>query len=502
MRAPDSVMFIAAASGALLAACRADAAPPVWAGYAANARHSAAAPAPTQAPAAIHWQTPVDKMPQYSDNELFIHYASPLITANGIILVPVKTGAAGGFAIQARNAAKGTLYYTQASDYVLPTNTQWVPSFPAALAGANTLYMAGAGGTVITRMPANTLHGTPGRRAFYGISIFDAHKAEMTANVVIDTPITADATGAIYFGFKVQGANAAGLSSGIARLSADGVGRWISAAAAAGDASITEAAMNCAPALSPDGSIVYIAVSNGSAGYLLGLDSATLAPKYKAALTDPASGKSAWITDLSSASPTIGPDGDVYYGVLENPFGSHNGRGWLLHFDAALATRKIPGSFGWDDTVSIVPAGSVGAYAGKSAYLVFAKYNNYIGTGTGDGMNRIAVLDPGATQPDAFTARRVAVMKEVITQLGPTPNPAAGGVYEWCINSAVVDAQGGAILAGSEDGHLYRWSLATNTLSAGLALNPAQAEAYTPTLAGPDGTIFAINKATLYAVGD
>ena len=48
------------------------------------------------------------------------------------------------------------------------------------------------------------------------------------------------------------------------------------------------------------------------------------------------------MTDESSASPTVGPDGDVYYGVLESPFPGHNDRGWLLHFNRDLWVQKTP----------------------------------------------------------------------------------------------------------------------------------------------------------------
>ena len=34
-----------------------------------------------------------------------------------------------------------------------------------------------------------------------------------------------------------------------------------------------------------------------------------------------------------------------------------------------------------------------------------------------------------------------------------------------------------------------------------LDLNRPRPEAYTPTLVGPDGTVYAINNATLYAIG-
>lgn len=42
----------------------------------------------------------------------------------------------------------------------------------------------------------------------------------------------------------------------------------------------------------------------------------------KVRLIDPVSQSDALITDESSASPAVGPDGDVFFGVLENPFPS------------------------------------------------------------------------------------------------------------------------------------------------------------------------------------
>jgi hypothetical protein len=92
-------------------------------------------------------------------------------------------------------------------------------------------------------------------------------------------------------------------------------------------------------------------------------------------------------------------------------------------------------------------------------------------------------------------------MKEILTQLGPTPNPDLPGVKEWCINSAAVDPATKSVLANNEDGKLYRWDLTTNTLSEQIVLTPGLGEAYTPTLIGPDGTVYAIDNATLFAVG-
>ena len=98
-------------------------------------------------------------------------------------------------------------------------------------------------------------------------------------------------------------------------------------------------------------------------------------------------------------------------------------------------------------------------------------------------------------------------MKEVLTIAGPTPDPEFIGTHpnavrEWCINTAVVDPATDSILANSEDGKLYRWDLTTNTFTQQVTLTTGVGEAYTPTLIGVDGTVYAINNATLFAVGD
>ncbi len=122
--------------------------------------------------------------------------------------------------------------------------------------------------------------------AFYGLSTYNANKTTFNLHVMVDTPITGDEAGNIYFGFAVTGSNPANLKSGMARIGADGQGTWIAAATAAGDSNIVEVAQNCAPAVSADQSTVYIAVSDGGNGYLLGLDSTTLQPKFKTSLKD------------------------------------------------------------------------------------------------------------------------------------------------------------------------------------------------------------------------
>jgi hypothetical protein len=480
-----------------------------WTNFAKSEHHDASSTTASQALNGIHWQTPVDLHPpdsvrhpediQGGGEELLIHYGTPLITAANTVIVPVKTGAAGGFRVDARNASNGDLLWRKSTDYALPPTEGWTPVFGPALT-AKRLYYPAAGGTIYFRDSPDSATGIGGRLAFYGLDNYKANSSGFNSSVYINTPLTTDVRGDIYFGFLVSGASPlSGLTSGIARIGADGKGSWIAVTTASSDTTMTEVPYNCAPALSWDGKTLYIAVSNGTWGYLVALNSTTLAPVAHVQLIDPLSGDYAWIADNSSASPTTGRDGDVYYGVLENPFPENHDRGWLLHFNADLSRTRTPGAFGWDETASVVPASMVPSYTGTSGYLLMTKYNNYANVG-GNGENQIAVQDPNATETDPITG--VTVMNVVLAILGPTPNPPLGGVKEWCINSAAVDVPGKSILANSEDGNLYRWDLTTNTLSQKVALTAGIGEAYTPTVIGVDGTAYAINDAILFAIGN
>lgn len=474
-----------------------------WQGHAGNAQHTALAAAPAQSLSRIHWKTPIDLDPQLRDGDLKIHYASPLITAANTVIIAVKTGKAGRYRLEAHDHASGAVLWALDSAYQPPPH-DWTPAYGPVLTPQNRIYFAGLGGVVRYRDRPDAKTGPGGAIAFYGKAAYAANPAAYAKTVQIGTPITADAMGNIYFGFAAAPGAPGALRSGIARIGADGKGRWIAAAAAAGDDAITKVQTNCAPALSRDGRTVYVAVSNGVNGYLLGLDAATLKPKYKVRLKEPSNGSDAVVSDDSTASPTVGPDGDVYFGVVSGTLPArHNGRGWLLHFNATLTREKVPGSFGWDDTASVVPAAAVPSYAGASSYLLMTKYNDYAGIGSGNGHNEIAVLDPNAVQRDAFSPTNVRVMKEVLTIAGPTPVPGGrpGQVYEWCIDTAAVDPATSSVFIPNEDGYLYRWNLKTNRFSQRLRLNAPRGEAYTPTAIGGDGTVYAINDGMFYAVG-
>lgn len=471
-----------------------------WPTHSHDEQHTGVSSVASQPFSKIHWKAPVDLA--VPAGEIFIHYGSPLVTAVNTVIVPVK--GTHSFRVVARNGATGQILWRHPTAYQAPF-AGFLPGMGPTLSG-NHLFIPDSGGRVIMRRSPNLATGTSSELYFYGQRNFQADPTVYEQNVQINTPLTADSHGNIYFGFVAIGPTPIGLQSGLARIAGDGTGNWATASFLAGDPLITEISMSCAPALSQDGSILYVAVSSGDFGfgYLLALDSRTLSVINKVRLTDPASGFDATMTDESSASPTVGPDGDVYYGVLENPFPDHNDRGWLLHFNRDLSVQKIPGSFGWDDTPSIVDASLVASYHGTSTYLIMSKYNNYASINTGDGHNRVAILDPNATQNDPVIPT-TQVMQEVITQLGITPDPNfptfPGAVREWCINTAAVDPFTKSVIVNSEDGKLYRWDLTSNTLSETIKLSGGIGEAYTPTIIGADGTVYAINDAVLDAIG-
>jgi hypothetical protein len=477
--------------------------------FAGNAQHTA-----IYQPAApnlnlIRWSATID----FNNSGTLTHYGAPLLTAANTLLAPVKI-AGDAFRVDAFDAATGAAKYSLATDYILP-NHNWIPVYnPCLTTGlfGTRFYYAGAGGTLYhIDNPDSAAHGPPVQEVFYTtLANYTANAAAYNNTIFINTPLTADSNGNVFFGFRVQGTAPAPLAttqSGFARIDANGNGTYVLAGTAANDANIDWDSHNSAPALSNDETTVYVVAKSSSvrASYLLGLDSTTLAQKYRVLLKDPRNDNPASVTDDSTASPTVAPDDDVYCGILGNP--GDGFRGFLLRFSSDLATEKTPGAFGWDYTTAIVPASMVPSYQGSSSYLLFCKYNNYA-FGDGDGVNRVALLDPNATQIDPHaSAPGFVEMREVLTLIGPTPDADNYGpqfpyaVREWCINTASVNPATNSIFVPSEDGSLYRWNIATNSFSQAVALSAGFGEPYVPSLIGPDGTVYTLNGGTLFALG-
>ena len=477
--------------------------------FGGNAQHTSNYPAPAQNLNTIKWSTNID-----FNNTMTAHYGSPLVTSSNTVLVPVKT-ASNGFRVDAFNGATGTLKYETPSDYILPTHT-WVPTYnPCVTTGAfgTRMYYAGAGGTIwhIDNPDSNT-PGVPVREVFYtSLANYNANAASYNSTIFVNSPITVDAAGNIYFGFRVQGTAPAPLAttqSGFARIDTSGNGIYVLAGNAVGDPIVSLVSHNLAPALSNDGNTLYV-VAKPPAGagfaYLLGLNPTTLATKYSVTLKDPRNGSAALVSDNGTASPMVAPDGDVYLGVLVSNNGS---RGFLLRFSGDLSVTKTPGGFGWDYTPGIVPASMVPSYNGPSSYLLFSKYNDYP-FADGSGVNRVALLDPNVTQIDPHSsASGLVEMREVMTVIGPTPDPDVNhttfpfAVKEWCINAPAVNPATNSVYFTSEDGRSYRWNLVTNTLDQSVVLTPGFLEPYVPTVIGPDGTVYTLNGGIFFALGN
>jgi hypothetical protein len=506
--------------------------------FGANAQHTSLYSGPSQNLNEVLWHTPVDLQPNYSGSELFIHYGAPLVTSGNTVIVPVKTGLTDGFEVKAFNGntggaastgGAGAPKYTLATDYTLNGLVfDWTPSYSPVLAsdgaGGTRLYFAGAGGTIWYVNNPDATHTNADRVhiAFYGLSNYQANTSGFNSSVFIDTPITADSKGDIFFGFRVEGTapladpvahTTTTSQSGYARIDPSGNGAYVLVGNAAADSSVIHDSHNLAPALSGDEKILYVGVkgaSESTSPYLLALDSTTLVTDAKVALKDPRNGNSAGMTDTGTASPMVAPDGSVFFGVLlTNPW--NGSRGAMLHFSANLKNEFAPSAFGWDNTNAIVPASMVPSYHGSSSFLIFSKYNNYTNAGgdDGDGVNKIAILDPYSTEVDPHASSNgLPIMREVLTIAGPTPDPANVSssaplaTREWCINTAAVDQANDSVITPSEDGNIYRWNLATGSLSQTINVGTGIGEAYVPTIINPhNGQVLTINNATLFAIG-
>lgn len=457
-----------------------------WLGHGGDPQHTAVSSVPSQSLDGIRWSTSVDDT--LPSEPILIHYGSPMITAQNTVIVPVRATST-SFRLEARDGISGSLLWSQPTDFLTaPSSGNWIPSFSPTLTPSGALYYQGAGGSVYRVSDPNSPSSSRTQIALF--ADYATNQVAYDSNVFISTPLTSDAAGNVYFGYETKSGAPGGIASGIARITPSGVVTTTTANAATGISGATgyRVGTNSAPALSLDGTKLYVGLNGTGTDYLAAIDTSNFAPLAHIALTGN-------ILDQGTSSPTVAPNGDIFFGTM---FG-YNFRGTLLHFSGDLQNTYTPGSFGWDETVSIVDARLVPTYTGTSSYLVFSKYNNYLQAG-GDGVNKLAILDPTDTQIDPVTG--LPVMKEILTIAGVTPDPTLPLVKEWCINTAVVDPFTHSILANSEDGTLYRWDLWTNTLTQAVELQAnGAAEAYTPTAIGPDGTVYAINHSVLFAVG-
>ena len=290
--------------------------------------------------------------------------------------------------MEARKGSDGSLVWSLSSDELrLPHG--WVPVFGPALAPGRSTFQVPAArfftATILTPKlaPRGRSHSTgwmpTGPPKGIRCQRYYQHASHRRS------------AGQSYFGFIVTGTclylfSPAGLRES-RRTEKD---RGFPPPDAVADGTISQAVTNSALALSGDSGILYVALSDGGQGTWL----RWTAPRWhRAAMSACWIRRRVWTpaSNNSSASPTVGPDGDVYFGVLESS-GENHSRGWLLHFDAGLVQTRTPNAFGWDTTASVVPSSMV-PNGGASSICSMTKYNDYAGAG-GDGLNEIAIFDP------------------------------------------------------------------------------------------------------------
>jgi hypothetical protein len=504
-----------------------------WNGYGANPQHTAIFNGSSQTVGRINWQAPLDDRPSYYGGEVLIHYASPMVTSSNTFIQGYRftTGGTGSpdydnWSVIGRNASTGAQMWNMVTDYSAPLvfPSGWTSVFPMTLcAGLNgkspvtSLVSAGSGGSLLVRSSADGASSPTSRLIFYTtLSDFNANKTAY-APIKINTPLTADVNGNVFFGYEVT----SGIPSTVSTLGTGGVAEvniqtgasiFKSIQSLGVSSSLSIPATNSSPAVSNDGQSVYFALTGGEA-VLVKLSVSSLTLSAQVSLMDPSvSGGAASLPDISSAAPMVGPDGHVFMGVFGNQW--RESHGWMLQFDENLRQtnakgKQYPiGAFGWDDTPSVVPAGAIPSYHGSSTYLILTKYNNYDDNGGdpgADGSNKVAVLDPSSNSTSTDRQSGLPVMNEALTILSPLlinndPNH-PNARYEWCINSSAVDVKQKAAIINCEDGHVYRWSFITNTITEAVNLQPPTGEAYTSTVIGPDGQIYAINNSIVFAVG-
>lgn len=500
----------------------------IWRGYGGDPYHDAVSTVAASNLNSIHWSTSLDDARSYYGDEVLIHYASPAVTAKNTVVHAYRfTTTVNGSAdydnwrVYGRSGATGSQLWSLSTDYSAPVvwPSDWTSVYPLALTTQGGVVAAGGGGTVLLRGNADVSASPVTRSSFYAAYANYSLNPSAFANIKICTPFTTDAAGDVYFGYTVVGSVPASVANvvgtgGIVRINPlQNITSFVSVENMGIDPYVTRASMNAAPALSRDGNSIYASICDPSCydAYLVKLDAKALTKQAAVQLLDPSTpGYPAGAINESSASPMVGPDGHVFYGV----FGYYwrESHGWMLQFDSNLHqvmdSNGLPlvGSFGWDDTASVVNSSLVPSYTGTARYLILTKYNNYA-IEDGNGVNKVAVIDPTSDTISRDRQSGIPVMNEILTVVGPTPDQEARAegyplaVCEWCINSAVIDPSSDSAIINSEDGHCYRWSFKTNTLSQAMNLAPATGEAYTSTVIGPDGTVYAINDSMLYAIG-
>lgn len=215
------------------------------------------------------------------------------------------------------------------------------------------------------------------------------------------------------------------------------------------------------------------------------------------------------VLDDSSASPTVAPDGSVFFGAYTR---YNYAQGHLMHFSSTGAYLGAY-RFGWDLTPGIVRQGST-----NNHYSVVIKDNQYGEVGSYCAVESVCPSDRtvanSAGYPEAYFITQLDENLSVqwrfqnTNQLSCTRQP-DGSVtcvsdhpngFEWCVNAMAIDANG-VVYANSEDGNLFAIN-PDGTLKQKIFQQLALGAAYTPASIGLDGKIYSQNAGHLFVAGN
>jgi outer membrane protein assembly factor BamB len=277
------------------------------------------------------------------------------------------------------------------------------------------------------------------------------------------------------------------------------------------------AGLNVAPAIGPDGTIVTVTRAHGitmdNYGYVVALNP-DLSLKWAASLrgrlndgcgvltpygngfrdcrpgtalgVDPYTNMppAAQVSDGSSASPVILPDGSVVYGART----IYNGyRGHLMKFDSH-GQYMGNSDFGWDITPAV--------YRHDGTYSMYIKDNQYLSGGPFD----ITRLGPflnkewSHANTETRTCQRAPDGTVTCVDDGQHPNG-----FEWCVSAPAIDSDGN-VYGLSEDGNLYVLDKQGREREK-MFLSKTVASAYTPLSLDSRGRVYAQNNGELYVLG-
>jgi hypothetical protein len=212
------------------------------------------------------------------------------------------------------------------------------------------------------------------------------------------------------------------------------------------------------------------------------------------------------VLDDSSSSPTVAPDGSIFYGAYTR---YNYAQGHLMKFSSTGAYLGAY-RFGWDITPAI--------YSHGGTYSVVTKDNQYGEIGSYCNDETVCPSDRTAANtggyPEAYFVSQLTSTLGVewkfqntntlsctrnadnsITCTETNPNG-----FEWCVNAPVVDSNG-VVYANSEDGNLFALNQG-GTLKQKIFQQLALGAAYTPASIGGDGKIYSQNAGHLFVVGN